>query len=128
MKNISIPIIVRILFGVVLVLLGLVNFTQSSPLPNMPEAHMAFERAIIDTGYVTKVVGLVEFAAGLMLILNRYVAFGLVLIAPLSLNFILFKLFLDPGTFAPIPIVYAFLNAYLAWQYRDKYLPLLQAR
>ena len=128
MKNLSIPIVVRVLFGVVLVLLGLVNFTQSSPLPNMPEAHMAFEQAIIDTGYVTKTVGLIEFAAGLMLILNRFVAFGLLLIAPLSINFILFKLFLDPGTFAPIPIVYAFLNAYLGWQYREKYKALFETR
>ncbi len=128
MKNISIPAIVRILFGVVLVLLGLVNFTQISPLPNMPEAHMAFEQAIIDAGYVTKTVGLIEFAVGLMLILNRYAALGLVLIAPFSVNFVLFKLFLDPGTFAPIPIVYAFLNVYLAWQYREKYKALFETR
>ncbi len=128
MKNISIPIAVRVLFGVVLLLLGLVNFTQSSPLPNTPAAHMAFEQALIDTGYITQVVGVIEFAAGLMLVLNRFAALGLVLIAPLSINFIMFKLFLDPGTFAPVPFVYAFLNGYLAWVYKDKFRPLFEAK
>lgn len=128
MKNISIPAIVRVLFGIVLLLLGYVNFIQSTPLPGTPEAHMAFEQALIDAGYVTKVVGVIEFVAGLMLVFNRYAALGLLLIAPLSVNFVLFKVVLDPGTFAPIPFVYAFLNAYLAWTCRDKYKALFEPR
>lgn len=128
MKNISVQMVVRILFGVVLLLLGFVNFNQSSPLGGTPDAHMAFEQAIIDAGYVTKVVGIIEFAAGLMLVLNRYAALGLLLIAPLSVNFVLFKVVLDPGTIAPIPFVYAFLNVYLAWTYREKYRPLFEPK
>jgi len=128
MKNITLQSVVRTLFGIVLLLLGVVNFTQGSPLPNMPAAHTAFEQAIIDVGYVTKTVGIVEFLVGLMLIVNRFAAFGLVLLAPISLNFILFKIFLDPGSLPPIPIIYAALNAYLAWAYRDKYKTLLEQK
>ncbi len=128
MKNISLQAVLRTLFGIVLLLLGVVNFTQGSPLPGMPPAHTAFEQAIIDVGYVTKTVGIVEFLVGLMLIANRFAALGLVLLAPISLNFILFKVFLDPGSFPPIPVVYAALNAYLAWTYREKYKALLEQR
>ena len=128
MKNITLQSVLRTLFGIFLLLLGFVNFTQASPLPNMPDAHMVFEQAIIDVGYVTKTVGIVEFLVGLMLITNRFAALGLLLLAPISVNFILFKLFLDPGSFPPIPIVYAALNVYLAWTYRDKYKAILEEK
>ncbi len=128
MKNITFQSVLRTMFGIFLLLLGIINFTQGTPLPGMPEAHTVFEQALIDVGYVTKTVGIIEFIAGLMLVANRFAALGLVLVAPLSVNFILFKLFLDPGSFPPIPIIYAALNAYLAWTYRDKYKALLEKK
>ena len=126
MSKVTVENVVCILFGVVLLLLGFVNFSQSSVLPGMPEAHTAFEQAIIDAGYVTKAVGVIEFVAGLMLLANRYVAFAAILIAPLSVNFILFKVFLDPSSLLPIPLIYAFLNAYIAWSQRAKYKALFE--
>ena len=91
-------LIIRILFGLMLVIFGLNKFLQFMPMPPMPEAAGAFMTALVTSGYLMVVVALVEIAAGVLLLVNKYQSLALVIVFPVILNAFLFHLFLDlPG-------------------------------
>jgi hypothetical protein len=54
-----------------------------------------------------------------------FVPFALVLLAPVVVNIFAFHAFLDPGNIA-LGIVLGVLEAYLAWYYREAFLPLFR--
>ena len=57
------------------------------------------------SGYVLQIVGFLEIVIGLMLLINKAVPFALLLLAPISVNILLFHLFLDlPGIAGAIVI------------------------
>lgn len=128
MFNRKVVLVLRSLFGVLLLLIGLINVTQDSTLPDQPAAAAAFEQAVIDTGYILKIVGVVELIVGVLLISNRFAALALVALFPVSVNFLAFKLFAqDWSTFWPAVLYFAF-NVYLMWAYKDAYAPLLRSK
>ena len=91
-------LIIRILFGLMLVIFGLNKFLQFMPMPPMPEAAGVFMTALVTSGYLMVVVALVEIAAGVLLLVNKYQSLALVIVFPVILNAFLFHLFLDlPG-------------------------------
>ncbi len=67
--------------------------------------------------------GLMEVFIGLMLLLKKWVAFGLVLLAPISINILLFHLFLSFAGL-PIAIVILLFNAVLIYKHWPQYKPL----
>lgn len=128
MFNRKVVLVLRSLFGVLIILIGLINVTQDSTLPDQPGAAALFEKAIVDSGYILKIVGVVEILAGILLIINRYAALALVLLAPVSVNFLAFKLaYQDWATFWPAALYFAF-NLYLLFAYKSAYEPLLRAK
>jgi len=88
-------LIIRILFGLMLVIFGLNKFLQFMPMPPLPEAASQFMAALVQSGYLMVVVAVVEVAVGILLLINKYQAFALVIIFPIMLNAFLFHLFLD---------------------------------
>ena len=91
-------LIIRILFGLMLVIFGLNKFLQFMPMPPMPEAAGVFMGALVKRGYLMVVVALIEIATGVLLLVNKYQSLALVLVFPVILNAFLFHLFLDlPG-------------------------------
>jgi len=64
-------------------------------------------------------VDLVELAAGVLLLANRYVPFALVLLAAVLSNILVFHLTMQPQTIA-LPILLAALWFVLAYQHRAK--------
>lgn len=91
-------LIIRILFGLMLVIFGLNKFLQFMPMPPMPEAAGVFMGALVKSGYLMVVVALIEIAAGVLLLVNKYQSLALVIVFPVILNAFLFHLFLDlPG-------------------------------
>jgi putative oxidoreductase len=89
--------LVRILLGIVLIVFGINKLlpTPFMPLPDMADKAMGFMKSLGETGYVLKILGLFEISIGIMLVFKKWVAFALVLLAPISLNILLFHLFLD---------------------------------
>lgn len=91
-------LIIRILLGLMLVVFGLNKFLQFMPMPPMPDAAGELMGALMKSGYIMIVVALVEIAAGVLLLINKYQSLALVLVFPVILNAFLFHLFLDlPG-------------------------------
>ena len=117
--------IVRIVLGVVLVIFGANKIFHFIPM-DQPDGNTAagqFVNSLGATGYIFPVVGFFEIVIGVMLILKKWVAFALILLAPISLNILLFHLFLDiPGI--SIALVIVLFNAILIFKHWPQYKPL----
>ena len=113
--------------ALVLILFGLNKFIEFSflPLPQLPESAANFMTSLSATGYVLPIVGALEVGIGLLLLFRKWVAFALLLLAPISINIFLFHLFLDmPGIIPAIIIV--LINGILIYKYWNAYRPLFQ--
>lgn len=121
------PVCARLLLGAIFFIFGVNGFLQLFPLPPAPEAAESFMGALAASGYMFPLIKGVEVVAGLMLLLGRYVALGLVLLAPGIVNILLFHVFLAPGGIV-LALGILFLELYLAWSYRDLYRPMFTAR
>jgi uncharacterized membrane protein YphA (DoxX/SURF4 family) len=114
--------IIRLLLGLILILFGLNKLLPSPfiPLPELPTKAADFMTSLANTGYVLKTVGLLEVIIGILLLLKKWVAFALVILVPISLNILLFHLFLDlPGIGGAILV--ASLNGILIYKHWSQY-------
>jgi len=118
----------RLLLGLIFVVFGLHGFFSFSfiPAPEMNEAAGSFMGALVGTGYFMVVVKLVELVSGLMILTGRFLPLGLILLAPVSVNILLFHTFLDPAGLG-MAIFIVVMQLFLAWAYRDSYSGVLQA-
>lgn len=116
--------IARVLFGLIFFVFGLNGFLQFIPAPPaIPE----FATALMKTGYMFPMIAGVQVIVGGLLLSNRFVPLGLALIAPEIVNILAFHVFLEPSGLV-IALVVTVLEVYLAWAYRNAFLPMLAAR
>lgn len=116
----------RVLLGLIFVVFGLNGFLQFIQPPEMNEAAGTFLGALAGTGYFMVVVKLVEIVSGLMILTGRFLPLGLILLAPVSVNILLFHIFLDQAGLG-MAIFIIVVQLFLAWAYRDSYSGVLQA-
>lgn len=115
--------IVRVLLGLILIVFGANKIYSFIPLPQPSPEAGAFMASLADTGYVLTLVAIFEIIIGFLLICKIWVPFAMLLLIPLSLNILLFHLFLDiPGIGTALLVVV--LNAILLYKHRVKYKPL----
>lgn len=116
--------IVRILLGIILIAFGINKIYAFIPLPQPSPQAANFMESLADTGYILTVVAIFEIIIGLLLLLRLWVPFVLLLLVPLSLNILLFHIFMDiPAIGTAILVV--ILNGILLYKHRLKYKPLL---
>jgi len=117
--------IVRITLGTILVVFGANMIHHFLPL-DQPDGNTAagqFMNSLNATGYIFPIVGVLEVVIGIMLLLKKWVAFALILLAPISINILLFHLFLEiPGLSVALLIV--ILNTTLIFKHWTQYKPL----
>ncbi len=118
-------LIIRILFGLMLVVFGLNKFLQFMPMPPMPEAAGEFMGALVKSGYLMVVVALVEIAAGVLLLINKYQSLALIIVFPVILNAFLFHLFLDPQGIGGAAFAMA-MNIFLFFANKESYKSILK--
>jgi len=114
--------IVRILLGIILVVFGFNKLLPQAfiPLPELTEKAGDFMTSLGATGYVLKTVGIIEILIGVMLLFKKWVAFALIVLVPISLNILLFHLFLDVSGIAGALLVTT-LNGILIYKHWPKY-------
>jgi uncharacterized membrane protein YphA (DoxX/SURF4 family) len=115
--------ITRILLGLILVAFGINKLYEFIPLPEPPRVASELMASMANTGYVLNLVAIFEIIIGLMLIFRLWVPFVLLILAPLSLNILLFHLFLHVP-YIGTAILVVTLNTILIYKYRHKYKPL----
>lgn len=90
----------RLVFGLMLTVFGLNGFFQFLPMPPPPPEGAAYLGALAGTGYFFPFLKVTELLVGLSLLSNRFVGLALVVMAPISIQILLYHLFLDPGGLA----------------------------
>ena len=112
--------VLRILLGVLLLVHGLNKFLDYLPHLEMPEAAENLMNALINTGYLIKIVGVTEVLAGLLLLLNKWVPFALILFAPIGFNIVLFHIFLAPDGILISSVIFL-IECLLIYNNLDRY-------
>ena len=97
--------VLRILLGLILVIFGANKFLDFMPHMEMPIKAAVLMGAMAKSGYMLKLVGATEVIVGLLLILKKWAPLALVVLAPISVNMVLFHLFLAPAGIGPAAIV-----------------------
>ena len=118
--------ILRVVLALILIFFGLNKFIDFSfmPLPQLPEG-ANFMSSLSASGYVLPLIGVLEIFIGLLLFFKKWVPFALLVLVPISLNVLLFHLFLDIPRVLP-PIIIVSINAILIYKYWKSYRPLFQ--
>ena len=116
--------------GLVFLVFGLNGFFMFIPAPKVviPEAAMAFQGALMASGYMIKLVAGTQVITGVLLLINRFVPFALTLIAPVIVNIVAFHLFLDLPQIVGPALLVLILEIYLVWAYRESFRAVLEAR
>lgn len=115
--------IIRFLLAVILIIIGLNKFLNFIPAPAIPEDASEFMGSLQATGYILPVLGVVEIFIGLLLLLNKWVAFAVLALIPISINVLLYHLFLDIPSIGIAALV-AIINFILLYKLWPKYKPL----
>ncbi|SDJ26099.1 DoxX family membrane protein [Flavobacterium noncentrifugens] len=121
--NSKFTMIVRILLGILLVVFGSNKFLHFIPMETPTGTAGEFMNSLGATGYIFPIVGVLEVFIGLMLLLKKWVPFVIILLAPISINILLFHLFLDiPGV--SVALLVAIFNGILIYKHWKLYRPL----
>jgi len=118
--NAKVTLVLRILLGIILIIFGANKFFGFMPMPPMEGDAATFMGALGVSGYMFPLLGVMEIVIGLLLVLKKWVAFALVLLAPLAVNMVLFHASMDLAGIGAAAIVFL-INAILIYANWDKY-------
>lgn len=119
--------LVRVLFGVFFLVMGLNYFFHFMALPAMTMEGTNFFTALANTRYILPFNAGLQIVAGLMLALNLFAPLALILLAPLIVHIAFFHIFLDPGLIG-LAVILVIVELFLAFMYWDNYAHLFKRR
>ena len=99
---------VRLVAGLMLVVFGSNKFLGFIDMQPGTLEMGAFMMALFKSGYLMKLVAVVEIVAGLSFLANKYTALMAVVLMPVMLNAFLVHLFLDPAGIAGAAVLLVF--------------------
>lgn len=122
-------LIARVLLGLVFLVFGLNFFLQFLPMkpPPMSKEATAFQMGLFGSGYFFPYLKVIETMSGLFLLVNRYTAFFLLVLLPISVNICLFHVILAPAG-APVGITVLVLNIFLCIAHLKYYKTVFTAK
>jgi putative oxidoreductase len=109
----------RLLLGLTFLIFGLNHLLMFIHMP-MPTGDALAILTLMMAHKWFVVYGLMEAAAGLMLLLGRFVPLGLTLLAAIGFNILLFSITLEPKM-AGFPIFLALLELLVVYGYRSSF-------
>jgi putative oxidoreductase len=117
--NSKVLMVIRIIFALALLFFGANKLFHFMDPPPPPDEAMGYWAALTTTKTMT-LVAIVEIAAGLALLLNKYAALMMVILMSVSINAILYHMALDSANIV-MGIVLLVLNVVMLYNYKDKY-------
>lgn len=123
----KLPLIARLVLGLIFFVFGLNGFLGFLPMPPLPEAAGAFMGGLAGAGYFFPLLKATEVVGGLLLLSGFFVPLALTVLAPVVVQIAAFHLFLTPGQIG-MSVVLVVLEAYLAWSYRQAFAGVLSPR
>ncbi|QHI37587.1 hypothetical protein IMCC3317_29670 [Kordia antarctica] len=118
--------IIRFVLGIILIVFGanklLMIFNGTGFMPALKMS--TFTESFSTIGYILPVVGALEVYIGILLVLKKWVPFALILLAPISVNILLFHIFLDLSGGMIGAFIVALLNGILIYKHWPQFKPL----
>jgi uncharacterized membrane protein YphA (DoxX/SURF4 family) len=94
-------------------------------MPPIPQTLAGdFTRVFINSGYAT-VIGALQLISGLLLLIGRFVPLALTILGAIIFNILVFHAVMAPEGFPPA-LVFAALELFLVWRYREAFIPLFK--
>ena len=121
--NSKVFMVIRILLGLFVLVFGLNKFFHFIPM-EAPTGDAGAYFGALSSSKTLILVAIVEIAAGLALILNKFGALMALILMSVSVNAVLFHATLDPGNSAGA-IALLVLNILALYGYKDKYKDIL---
>lgn len=120
-------IIVRVLLGLLYIAASVVVLFNLVQQPELAGKQKLFMDGMNATGYMLKLIKITELVCGLAFVSGRFVPLAAVIIAPVSLNILLYHVFVDTSGM-PVGIFVVLANVFLGYAYRDKFAPLFEPK
>lgn len=117
-------LVARILLGLAFLAGGLNHIINPHP-QTMPGDAGVYINLLITTKYMT-IVGVLELIGGLLILVGRFVPLGLVILAPIIVNIVLFNLLIAHQGIV-VGIICVVFEAFLIWAYRLSFRGLFDA-
>jgi hypothetical protein len=119
-----VALILRVLFGAAFTVFGangvMMAFTGKGflPMPEkpMPDAAVAWMKAMADSHFMLPLIGIVQLASGVMILTGIFAALGLAMLAPIVVGIVLYHQNVDPSGL-PIAYTVLVLELFLAFAY-----------
>lgn len=119
----------RYVLGLIFFVFGLNGFLNFLPAPPMPESAMGFMGGLASTGYFFPFLKATEVFCGALLLAGFAAPLALIILAPITLNILLFHTILTPGIQnAIMPVAILILQGLAASKYWGLYFPLFTRR
>lgn len=116
--------IVRILLGLIMVVFPINALFIKAIKPKMPEKAQFVMDNFRDTGYLLYFIQGTELVIGILLLTGYFTPLVLIILMPISINILLFHIFLAPPVLGPGLFIFL-MNSFLIWSYRAEYFSLL---
>jgi len=111
----KVTLILQTLLGVLLIVFGANKFLDFMPAFEFANPEAGKLMGALVNSYIMPLVGIIEVVVGVLLLVRKSVPFALILLAPISVNIVLFHAILDPANILPALIV-ALLNSFLIYK------------
>jgi putative oxidoreductase len=119
-KNLLLTL-VQILFGVMMLVVGLLKFIK----PEFKAAENGTLQAFIDSGWLWPLIGGAEAVGGAAVASGRYVPVGLAVLAPVVAGIFAFAL-KTGGEEASVGVILLVIHLWLSWKYRASFRSLVK--
>ena len=122
-------LIARLLLGLIFAFFGANLMFHFLPNPPMPPGPVKDFTTVLAVTHYTVVVGFFQFLGGVLLLINRYVAVGLIILAAELVNILTTHiLVMNGGGLFPVPILVVLLWLLVFWRHRAAFSGIFQAR
>lgn len=117
---------VNLLFGLVFINAGLNKFFNYMPVPeDLPEKLIVMSTAMAEIGWLMPLVALAEILGGMLFILEKYRALGVIILSPVMLGILLTHITVAPSGL-PLALVLLAILIWAMYENRAKYLSLVE--
>jgi uncharacterized membrane protein YphA (DoxX/SURF4 family) len=124
MKN-KILFVISALFALMFINSGLNKFFDYMPMPEeMPQAMIDAFVAMSSIGWLLPLVAIAEILGGILVIIPKTRALGAIVLVPINIGIFLSHLNQSPEGL-PIAIVLLVIHAWIIFENRAKYLPMI---
>ena len=106
---------------------GLSKFFNYIPMPeDIPRNLTRLMNSILKIDWLWQLFGTLEILGGILFMINKFRALGAIIIFPIMVGILITHVFfVDYNTF-PIAIALMFINLWVIWENREKYLPMIR--